>query len=79
MGECIVPAFLISTLGRGECSALRPYRFTSGLRLYTASRKVSDLSPDVVIDLLSNYLILPAAQGPRVYSLSNRNEYQKML
>jgi hypothetical protein len=23
------------------------------------------------------YLILPAALGPRVYSASNRNEYQK--
>jgi hypothetical protein len=26
---------------------------------------------------LSIYLILPAALGPRVYSASNRNEYQK--
>jgi hypothetical protein len=25
----------------------------------------------------SNYLILPAAIGPGVYSVSNRNEYQK--
>jgi hypothetical protein len=25
----------------------------------------------------SIYLILPAALGPRVYSASNRNEYQK--
>jgi hypothetical protein len=26
---------------------------------------------------ISIYLILPAALGPGVYSLSNRNEYQK--
>jgi hypothetical protein len=27
--------------------------------------------------LLSIYIILPAALGPRVYSASNRNDYQK--
>jgi hypothetical protein len=32
---------------------------------------------DEVNDCFSNYLILPAALGPGVYSASNRNEYQK--
>jgi hypothetical protein len=33
----------------------------------------------LIIDLFiyANYLILPAALGPEVYSASNRNEYQK--
>jgi hypothetical protein len=29
--------------------------------------------------IFSIYLILPAALGPRVYSVSNRNEYQKQV
>jgi hypothetical protein len=32
---------------------------------------------DEVIELLSVYLILPAALGPGVYSALNINEYQK--
>jgi hypothetical protein len=28
-------------------------------------------------EFLKNYLILPAALGPGVYSASNKNEYQK--
>jgi hypothetical protein len=32
---------------------------------------------DEVNDLFSIYLILPAALGPGVYSVSNRSEYQK--
>jgi hypothetical protein len=30
-------------------------------------------------EFFSIYLILPAALGPRVYSDSNRNEYQKQI
>jgi hypothetical protein len=30
-----------------------------------------------VTDFFSIYLILPAALGPGIYSVSNRNEYQK--
>jgi hypothetical protein len=30
-----------------------------------------------VNEFFSNYLFLPAARGPGVYSASNRNEYQK--
>jgi hypothetical protein len=33
--------------------------------------------PKKVNELLSIYLILPAALGPDVYTASNRNEYQK--
>jgi hypothetical protein len=46
-------------------------------RNYATSRKVADAKPDVMNDFLPIYLILPAALGPRVYSASNRNEYQK--
>jgi hypothetical protein len=38
---------------------------------------VADSRPDEVNEFVSIYLILPAAQGPGVYSASNRNEYQK--
>jgi hypothetical protein len=38
---------------------------------------VAGSRPDEVNELFSIYLILPAAQGPGVYSASNRNEYQK--
>jgi hypothetical protein len=41
------------------------------------SRKVVGSRPDEVNDFFSICLILPAALGPRVYSASNRNEYQK--
>jgi hypothetical protein len=47
------------------------------LRDYATSRKVVGSSPDAVIEFFANYLILPAALGPGVYSASNRNEYQK--
>jgi hypothetical protein len=33
--------------------------------------------PDEMNELLSVYLILPAALGPGVHSTSNRNEYPK--
>jgi hypothetical protein len=32
---------------------------------------------DVIELIFSIYLILPAALGPGIYSVSNRNEYQK--
>jgi hypothetical protein len=35
--------------------------------------------PDEVIGFFSINLILPAALGPRVYSTSNRNEYQELI
>jgi hypothetical protein len=43
------------------------------------SRKVAGSNPDEVIDFFffSVYLILPAALGSWVYSVYNRNEYQK--
>jgi hypothetical protein len=34
-------------------------------------------TPDEVDEFFSVNLILPAAIGPGVYSVSNRNEYQK--
>jgi hypothetical protein len=46
------------------------------LRHNATSRKVAGSRPDVVNEF-STYLILPAALGPSVYSVSNRNEYQK--
>jgi hypothetical protein len=42
-----------------------------------ASDKAVGSSPDKVIAFFSIYLILPAALGPGVYLVSNRNEYQK--
>jgi hypothetical protein len=39
------------------------------------NRKVASSRPDEVIFLI--YLILLAALNPRVYSISNKNEYQK--
>jgi hypothetical protein len=35
------------------------------------------LRPDEVNEFFSIYVILPAAQGPGVYSDSNRNDHQK--
>jgi hypothetical protein len=39
--------------------------------------KVSGSIPDEVVEFFSVYLLLPAALDPGVYSVSNRNEYQK--
>jgi hypothetical protein len=47
------------------------------LRHCATSRKVTGSRPDDMNVFFSNYLILPAALGPGVYSTSNRNEYQK--
>jgi hypothetical protein len=45
---------------------------------YSTSWKVAGSIPDEVNEIFfSIYLILPVAQGPGVYSASNRNEYQK--
>jgi hypothetical protein len=44
---------------------------------YVANRKVAGLRPDAMNEFSSMYLILPAALGPRVYSASGRNVYQK--
>jgi hypothetical protein len=41
------------------------------------SWKIAGSRPDEVIGFFSIYLILPAALGPVVCSVSNRNEYQK--
>jgi hypothetical protein len=46
------------------------------LRHYATSRKVAGSRPDDEL-YFSNYLTLPSALGPGVYSASNRNEYQK--
>jgi hypothetical protein len=47
------------------------------LRLCATSPKAAGSSPDEVIEFFAIYIILPAALGPRVYSASNRNKYQK--
>jgi hypothetical protein len=47
------------------------------LRHYATSWKVKGLRPNEVFKFFSIYLILPAAEGPGVYSASDRNEYQK--
>jgi hypothetical protein len=47
------------------------------LRHYAASGKVAGSRSDEVDEFFSIYVIIPAALGPRVYSTSNRNEYQK--
>jgi hypothetical protein len=51
----------------------------SWLRHYTTSRKIAGSSPNEVVDFFVTYLILPTALGRKVYSVSNRNEYQKMF
>jgi hypothetical protein len=49
------------------------------LRHSATSQKVADSKLDVANNFffLPVYLILPAALGPEVYSVSNRNEYHK--
>jgi hypothetical protein len=44
---------------------------------YATSRKVAGSRPDEVNEIFTIHLILPATLGPAVYSVSNRNEYQK--
>jgi hypothetical protein len=41
------------------------------------SRKVAGSRLDQVNECFSIYLVLTAALGPGVYSVSNRNEYKK--
>jgi hypothetical protein len=43
---------------------------------YATNRKVASLIPDGCCFL--NYLIVPAALGSGVYSVSNRNEYRNI-
>jgi hypothetical protein len=43
----------------------------------TTGRKVAFSSPNDVTEFFAIYLILPAVQGPGIYSASSRNEYQK--
>jgi hypothetical protein len=45
---------------------------------YATSRKVAGSVPDEVIGFFSIDLILLAALGPEVYSVSNKNEYQEL-
>jgi hypothetical protein len=52
---------------------------TTTTRHYATSRKVAGLIPDEVIGFISIDLTLPAALGPGVYSVSNRNEYQELI
>jgi hypothetical protein len=49
------------------------------LRHYAASQEVAGSIPDDVIGFLSIYLTLLDAILPRGFSVSNRNEYQKMF
>jgi hypothetical protein len=44
---------------------------------YATSRKAVDSRPEDVNEIFFNFLILPAALLPGVYSVSNRNEYQE--
>jgi hypothetical protein len=46
-------------------------------RNYATSQNVMDSRPEEVNEFFSIYLILLAALGSGVYSMSNRNEYQK--
>jgi hypothetical protein len=47
------------------------------MKHYSTSQKVAGSIPDEVNEFSSTYLILSAALSPGVYSVSNRNEYQK--
>jgi hypothetical protein len=47
------------------------------LKHYATGQKVVSLRPREVNEFFSVYLILPATLVPGVYSVSNRNEYQK--
>jgi hypothetical protein len=47
------------------------------LRHCATNQKVMGSRPVETMTFFSNYLILPAALGPVVYSASNINEYQK--
>jgi hypothetical protein len=43
---------------------------------YAWSQKVMGSRPDAVNESFPTYLILPAEQGPGIYSATNINEYQ---
>jgi hypothetical protein len=60
----------------GVFYSIRGHAVAQWLRHYATSRKVAGSRPDERIFFLI-YLILPAALGPGVHSVSNRNEYQK--
>jgi hypothetical protein len=49
-------------------------RYSSWLRHYATNQKVAGSKPDVVIELFSIYLILPAALRPGVYSAAVRKK-----
>jgi hypothetical protein len=54
----------------GECSSV-------AIEALYYKPKVAGSRPEEVNTFFLIYLILPAALGPGVYSVSNRNEYQK--
>jgi hypothetical protein len=58
-------------------SAVKVTREASLWWHYTTSRKVAGSRPNENDFFFSNYLILPAAPGPGVYSACNRNTKQK--
>jgi hypothetical protein len=60
-----------------DCMLLERQIFRKWLRHYVTSWKVSGSRHYVVNEFPQLNLILPAAPGPRVYSGSIRNEYQK--
>jgi hypothetical protein len=49
------------------------------LKIYAASRKAKGSRPDKVIECLQFTESLHLHHGPRIYSASSRNEYQKIF
>jgi hypothetical protein len=72
-------------LSSGQLSTGKwPNTFNMGTRKHRwlmnyAKNQFADSSPDEVIEIFSNYLILPAAPGPRVDLASNRNQYHMVF
>jgi hypothetical protein len=55
-----------------EHCSWRRHAVAQWLRHYATNRKIASSGPDDLKESVSNYLMLPAAPGPGVYSESNR-------
>jgi hypothetical protein len=77
---CVCLCVCVCVWGGGVKTSSRRYSLqctTLWLRHYATNREVAGSRPTETNEFFfSIYLILPAALGPGVYSVSNRNEYQ---
>jgi hypothetical protein len=71
------PQDLITLQASSACYKRITLLLLSWLKHYATSLKGAGSRTDEVNEFFSIYLILPAALGPGVYSVSKRNGYQK--